>query len=640
MFLNGYPYTDFHELNLDFLLQSMEVLKKSFKDFTGANSLIFAEPLLHDITAQYAKNTIVVDQDGDAFISLQAVPTGIELSNSEYWLEVFDFEGYVSRANKNFTDNYFSNVDRSPVALSVGDWLVLDDVLYKVTVAIPVDGLFEVGTNITHFTVEQFLKGFITSVNATIQQYKDDIDASESLYRSQLAQDIADTTASLQAQLNEAISGVTVDSEVINARVGADDVTYDTLGDAIRTQITDQHMLTIEETTVLNGNELVDIWTEDPDFTNTQTDTRNHLFLFIQELDSGSPVNVVKQVHIQDTGLQAIFFNTTGSNLPFDTLKIFHNGLLHNIDIAEIAYSTNSSKMCLTFNVEGYDPTVADGIELTHIKLFEVNITLADLKNTNTRLNAVEGLAAYKFVNPKMIPASGYDQLSVDVGELIDLDHATINFVGDSMTSNQVSMKSLDPDFITFADYLHEKYPHATVRFYGYGGSTIAVNPDAGSPGHSFYERITGIDTSAPVTTEADVWIIWGGYNDVDVSCQTPLGTDGTTTDSTLYGALRAIIYNIQDRENLPRIILVTPHDAYGLQRYQLGTIDRLTNLRECFYTLGEDLSCQVVDLFKKAGLTNRNGVFLHTDSLHLNQNGYLMCYPHILKALESLYNT
>ena len=30
MFLNDYPYTDFHEMNLDFLLKSMEELKKAF----------------------------------------------------------------------------------------------------------------------------------------------------------------------------------------------------------------------------------------------------------------------------------------------------------------------------------------------------------------------------------------------------------------------------------------------------------------------------------------------------------------------------------------------------------------------------------------------------------------------------------
>ena len=238
MFLNGYPYTDFHEMNLDFLLKSMEALKQAFSDFTASNSLIFAEPLLFDITKSYAKNTIVLDPDGNAYISLQNVPSGVQLSDADYWLMVFNFEDYTEKANKNFTVNYFRDTTRPPYALSVGDWCVLDDVLYTVTQAIAADELFIIGTNLTHFTVEQFLKDFTTSIVQTVNQYKNDIDASEYAYRQQLAGDIAQTTASLQAQLDLAISGATVDSEVINARLGADGVTYATLGDAIRTQFT------------------------------------------------------------------------------------------------------------------------------------------------------------------------------------------------------------------------------------------------------------------------------------------------------------------------------------------------------------------------------------------------------------------
>lgn len=225
MFLNGYPYTDFHEMNLDFLLQSMNALKKAFSDFTASNSLIFAEPLLHDISKSYAKNTIVLDSEGNSYISLQAVPVGVQLSDSEYWLMVFNFEDYTEKANKNFTVNYFRDTTRSDRVLSVGDWLVLDDILYKVTAAIAVDDLFEVGVNIEHFTVEQFLKDFITSILIIVDQY-----------RNQLAQDVAATTSNLQAQLTAALSGATVDSEVINARVTFDNVTYTSLGEAERTQ--------------------------------------------------------------------------------------------------------------------------------------------------------------------------------------------------------------------------------------------------------------------------------------------------------------------------------------------------------------------------------------------------------------------
>ena len=238
LFNQKYPSTDFHELNLDWCITAILQLQKAFEDFSAGNKLIFADPLQHDLTKTYAKNTIVVDPvSGTAYLSLDVVPKGVQLDNASYWLPVFDFAGYVTRANQNFTDNYFSGTDRSPIPLAVGDWVVLDDVLYKVTQAIAADDLFIIGTNIVHFTIEQFLKDFVTAINQTVLQYKNDIDASEYAYRQQLAQDIANTTASLQAQLDLAISGATVDSEVINARLGADGHEYTTLGNAIRGQI-------------------------------------------------------------------------------------------------------------------------------------------------------------------------------------------------------------------------------------------------------------------------------------------------------------------------------------------------------------------------------------------------------------------
>ena len=232
-----FPYTNVHELNLDWILSMMKALEAEWEAFTAGNSLQFADPMLHDISKTYAKNTIVLDGNGNAYVSLQAIPVGVGLQNGDYWLMVFDYEAFIEKVNKNFTANYYRGSYRATAAMAIGDWLTVDDVLYKATAAIAVDDILEDGVNITHFTMEDFIKAFMQSANQLIQQYKNDIDASELLYRQQLAQDIANTTASLQAQLNLAISGATVDSEVINARLGADGVTYPTLGDAMRTQI-------------------------------------------------------------------------------------------------------------------------------------------------------------------------------------------------------------------------------------------------------------------------------------------------------------------------------------------------------------------------------------------------------------------
>lgn len=69
---------------------------------------------------------------------------------------------------------------------------------------------------------------------------------------------IDDATAELQAELDEAISGVTVDSEVINARVDADGTTYGTLKQRLDTEHTDLK----NKINVINPVELLTGWVD------------------------------------------------------------------------------------------------------------------------------------------------------------------------------------------------------------------------------------------------------------------------------------------------------------------------------------------------------------------------------------------
>jgi len=231
---NKYPYTDFHQLNDGWVVESIKELGERLENFITLNSLVFADPLRWDITRNYAANTIVIDENGDAYFSIKPVPDGVLLSNTKYWNEVFNFSDYVAKANKNLTDRYEKNVTKATADYSVGNWLIWDDVLYVVTAPISEGQTLVIDTNIEHFTVEDFIKDFVTTITATVEQYKTDIDASELAYKNALSTEITETTANLEAQLNAAISGVTVDSEVIDARVSTTSITFSTLGDNIR----------------------------------------------------------------------------------------------------------------------------------------------------------------------------------------------------------------------------------------------------------------------------------------------------------------------------------------------------------------------------------------------------------------------
>lgn len=92
-FFNNFPYTNFHELNLDWLLNQMKELGTAFEDFVVSNKLKYADPITWDITKSYNPNTIVVDGN-TAYISLQRVPAGTQISDTGYWLAAFDASGY------------------------------------------------------------------------------------------------------------------------------------------------------------------------------------------------------------------------------------------------------------------------------------------------------------------------------------------------------------------------------------------------------------------------------------------------------------------------------------------------------------------------------------------------------------------
>jgi len=159
LFLNRYPYTDFHELNLSWLIQVITEVQKTLEDFVAINALKYADPIQWNITTQYEKNTIVIDPvSGVAYISVQPVPSGVALTNTDYWTVVFDLGQFVVRASKNFSINYEVDTTTSATfASNAGDWLVWGDVLYKAKTNITAGDTYVVDGNIERFTMEEII---------------------------------------------------------------------------------------------------------------------------------------------------------------------------------------------------------------------------------------------------------------------------------------------------------------------------------------------------------------------------------------------------------------------------------------------------------------------------------------------------
>ena len=108
-FLNQFPYSDYHEMNLDWILKAVKKIYQDMEDFTASNEVTYEG--IWNITHQYETNDIVLDQvRGYLMISIKPVPAGIDILNEDYWIPVSPF-----KIDVDFNDNSYNAIANKPV---------------------------------------------------------------------------------------------------------------------------------------------------------------------------------------------------------------------------------------------------------------------------------------------------------------------------------------------------------------------------------------------------------------------------------------------------------------------------------------------------------------------------------------------
>lgn len=97
-FFHEYPYTDFHEINLDWLIALVRKLDKSMSEFEAINAITFGGAW--DISTAYEPWTIVTVNNTAGYISIKPVPAGIQYDNTEYWTMIVDYTASVEDLRK------------------------------------------------------------------------------------------------------------------------------------------------------------------------------------------------------------------------------------------------------------------------------------------------------------------------------------------------------------------------------------------------------------------------------------------------------------------------------------------------------------------------------------------------------------
>lgn len=168
-----FPYTNFHDLNLDWILKIIKELDSEVNTFIEQNVLSYADPIDWNITTQYAKNTVVVDPvTGTAYMSIATVPEGILLTNTSYWQPIFNYQQTVATMKEQIAAVDFGDGNATQdIPIYTLFWY--KNVLYRALRAIDAGSTVIVGTNAEHVTVEEAITaiksaGDITRTGANI----------------------------------------------------------------------------------------------------------------------------------------------------------------------------------------------------------------------------------------------------------------------------------------------------------------------------------------------------------------------------------------------------------------------------------------------------------------------------------------
>ena len=169
-YFSHYPYQNFSDYNLDWLMKLVKEVNEKLSEYLENSVITFADPITWDITEQYTALTCVVDSDGTAYLSKQPVPAGVDISNTNYWLPIFNYDDNINTLRSQIAYNA-RNSATTAAALTAGDLVFWHGLIYKATADIPAGSALIIGSNIEKFTVDEKINGIqgdITNIQGDI----------------------------------------------------------------------------------------------------------------------------------------------------------------------------------------------------------------------------------------------------------------------------------------------------------------------------------------------------------------------------------------------------------------------------------------------------------------------------------------
>lgn len=161
----NFPYTNFHELNLDWVIQKIKEFNSKLNTAMAAKITV-ADPIQWDISKQYEQFTVVVDNNR-AYLSIAPVPYGVSITDTDYWQEIFDLDQMFQDLKSAMSINDDGGSLTSSANRSVNDLVWLNDTLHVVTAPITLGDTYS-SANVQEISIEAWVKALVSGLSTNL----------------------------------------------------------------------------------------------------------------------------------------------------------------------------------------------------------------------------------------------------------------------------------------------------------------------------------------------------------------------------------------------------------------------------------------------------------------------------------------
>ena len=173
------PFTNFHDLNLDWIIEVLNEFNTKLTDFVSLATIKYADPIQWDITSQYEANTVVVDSNGNAYLSVRPVPSGVSLDRTEFWTKIGNFDELWADVKRAITPIDEGHSPTATADRAVNDLVWVNGALVRVTKAMTAGDAYVPGSNcvssstneVLHYLIKAFNEGL--SAEQTVREEAD-----------------------------------------------------------------------------------------------------------------------------------------------------------------------------------------------------------------------------------------------------------------------------------------------------------------------------------------------------------------------------------------------------------------------------------------------------------------------------------